>query len=841
MAKIPFKVSARTARLIGRENIASSKGAIIELVKNSYDADSLFCIVYFDNKYSTIPEQVSENEYEAFLKKGIEQSLLEQVYAKNKLKDKIDNSTKLAFKKALNKLNALFIIDAGEGMTEKIINDYWMTIGTDNKATDIFTNSGRIKAGSKGIGRFALDKLGSKCTMITKFNPQKHNYNDTKYQGYLWNVNWSDFEGDFKTIDTVNAELTGLSKINFKENILNKRDHPKLTTILNEYNCEYGTILEITDLRENWEDFFVDQMFTDLEVLVPPKESGKFDIFLFSADAPQKYGEITGSICDDYDYKLIAKADTQQNVEITVYRNEYDIETIDPTIFKRDNMCKSPYKKEDFEKGFWKTTKTFSQLIPGFKNIDEEETFEGIGIFDFTLYFLKKTYSSDDLEKYCYRPFNAKERKDWLDKFGGIKLFRDSFRTRPYGEAKNPSFDWLGLGARKAQSPAGIAKIEGGYKVNPDNVTGAINISRLTNVNFEDKSSREGLQENKTFQIFKQLIAGIINILEQDRAYIAREMSEFYKEKFSDEINEERLEKVVKDILDKRRKEQDSHEKSNDTDNELFLLAEKTIQDKEKIERMEDEQKVLRGMASSGIVIASFTHELSNLSDVLSTRLSELKDMVASKISPDEFIGTPDYLNPFIMMEYMRKQDIKLQNWLKFSIGAARKDKRKRKKILLQSYLENYKNDWNVILINREIKMQIEKLTHNDIEMKIFEIDLDSILNNLIVNSIDAFIKQKGDRIITIRLNESPKELAIEYYDNGPGLSNDIDDPEKIFQPLFTTKRHQHTGEEIGTGLGMWLVKSIVKDYDGTVKLLFPQKGFGLRVIFPKKLVMVEK
>ena len=31
--RIPFKVSARTARLIGRENVATSKGAIIELVK----------------------------------------------------------------------------------------------------------------------------------------------------------------------------------------------------------------------------------------------------------------------------------------------------------------------------------------------------------------------------------------------------------------------------------------------------------------------------------------------------------------------------------------------------------------------------------------------------------------------------------------------------------------------------------------------------------------------------------------------------------------------------------------------------------------------------------------
>lgn len=40
MERLPFTVSARTARLIGRENVASARGAIIELVKNSYDADS---------------------------------------------------------------------------------------------------------------------------------------------------------------------------------------------------------------------------------------------------------------------------------------------------------------------------------------------------------------------------------------------------------------------------------------------------------------------------------------------------------------------------------------------------------------------------------------------------------------------------------------------------------------------------------------------------------------------------------------------------------------------------------------------------------------------------------
>lgn len=49
MTQIPFNVSARAAMLIGRENIANSRGAIIELVKNCYDADSQFCIIYIDN------------------------------------------------------------------------------------------------------------------------------------------------------------------------------------------------------------------------------------------------------------------------------------------------------------------------------------------------------------------------------------------------------------------------------------------------------------------------------------------------------------------------------------------------------------------------------------------------------------------------------------------------------------------------------------------------------------------------------------------------------------------------------------------------------------------------
>ena len=59
MKEISFKVSAKTARLIGRESIANSEGAIAELIKNAYDADAKVCLVFFDQKYARSSSRVN--------------------------------------------------------------------------------------------------------------------------------------------------------------------------------------------------------------------------------------------------------------------------------------------------------------------------------------------------------------------------------------------------------------------------------------------------------------------------------------------------------------------------------------------------------------------------------------------------------------------------------------------------------------------------------------------------------------------------------------------------------------------------------------------------------------
>ena len=216
--------------------------------------------------------------------------------------------------------------------------------------------------------------------------------------------------------------------------------------------------------------------------------------------------------------------------------------------------------------------------------------------------------------------------------------------------------------------------------------------------------------------------------------------------------------------------------------------------------------------------------------------MEKLKKLFEEKAPPKSFNSVPNFLNPYRLLEHMKNQDNKLQNWLRFSLESAKKDKRKRKKIYLEKYFEGFFNSWQTILESREIefKCQVDKT----IDMRAEEIDLDSIFNNLVVNSIDSFMRQKSntDRKINIEVKTTNKEIIIDYFDNGEGLSKDIKEHQQIFQALYTTKRNEHTGEEIGTGLGMWLIDTIVREYNGKITLLYPKdSGFGIRIVFIRK------
>ena len=117
--KKSFSVSPRILAHFGEDLIKNESIALLELVKNSYDACAKKCTINF----------VVEND----------------------------------------KLNKIIIEDDGFGMSKEIIEKVYLTIGTDFKYKNIEPNiCGRIPLGEKGIGRLGIHKLGNKIRLHTK-------------------------------------------------------------------------------------------------------------------------------------------------------------------------------------------------------------------------------------------------------------------------------------------------------------------------------------------------------------------------------------------------------------------------------------------------------------------------------------------------------------------------------------------------------------------------------------------------------------------------------------------------------------------------------------------------
>ncbi|OYO59426.1 hypothetical protein CG709_18745, partial [Lachnotalea glycerini] len=296
MAKMKYKISSRATILLGRESVSKVEGALIELIKNTYDADATLCYVYFET---------SEN--------------------------------------------ALYIIDDGTGMTKSVIEDNWMMIGTANKRDEYISEKDRIKSGEKGIGRFALDRLGSLCEMYTK------NANDKFIK---WSTNWNSFEEAGKTLDEIEADFDYLNTNIYA--ILPecvKREIKLLEKKLNEDRGEEnevsfifktGTVLKIAGLRDDWKETTINNLINSLGFLIPPEEQDEFYISI-QKSKDSGFELIENNLSEEFDYKINANFDGSK-FEITMERNEFDLSRMPDDVFREERFLRYPYRKEDFEK-----------------------------------------------------------------------------------------------------------------------------------------------------------------------------------------------------------------------------------------------------------------------------------------------------------------------------------------------------------------------------------------------------------------------------------------------------------------------------------------------------------
>lgn len=128
-----FSITPRIIAHFGEDLIKNESIALLELVKNSYDACAHTCTIDFN----------MENE----------------------------------------ELQSLIITDDGFGMNLNTIQTVWLVIGTDFKHKKLEPNCcGRFPLGEKGIGRLGVHKLGNKITLISKTTKDKEVYLDINWE-----------------------------------------------------------------------------------------------------------------------------------------------------------------------------------------------------------------------------------------------------------------------------------------------------------------------------------------------------------------------------------------------------------------------------------------------------------------------------------------------------------------------------------------------------------------------------------------------------------------------------------------------------------------------------------
>lgn len=103
---------------------------------------------------------------------------------------------------------------------------------------------------------------------------------------------------------------------------------------------------------------------------------------------------------------------------------------------------------------------------------------------------------------------------------------------------------------------------------------------------------------------------------------------------------------------------------------------------------------------------------------------------------------------------------------------------------------------------------------------------IQQVIVNLITNAKDA-VKESKSALIQINLKSTDREYQIEVKDNGHGIPYDIQ--KRIFDPFFTTKDVNE-----GTGIGLSLAHSIIKDHGGIISLRSNLKGTTFKIRFPK-------
>lgn len=734
MAKnVTIRPFARLLTMLGDQLIKNEQIAVIELIKNAYDADADWVRVSFE---------------------GFTESL------------------------NITSESRIIIEDNGCGMTSERIEKSWMSPATPNK----FSKDGserrtpkynRIIQGEKGIGRYAMLKLGKTVNLTTRpanwlLNSRGESESSKEYTLCF---DLSSYDSDFIDGAKDGNEGLYLDELNFKledqsPNVFVEHDVAINNLKFNKCENSHGTRIEISNLSGSWslaklkpiKDSFL--RFGDLfnEVISSDEKQNSFTIGLYLNGATLVNDEKSNDIT------LRNLIETQSVLQITNghYSSESGLFT-----YKQNGIIKSVSIQEDALRGLSvfrnhfqdKTTKIFRK-VSDFGNFE----------FDFYVFDLN---SKDETSKY-YLPKEAKS----IIKEHRIYLLRDNIRVLPYGD---PDDDWLQIEVRRGT-------VRAGDFLSNDQIVGRIKITKFGNPHLKDKTNREGLIEEGNYT------TDFICIIQSFLSYVRNGAYAVY---LSDKEKKSQLDKVKRDAVGTEFSNLRNQLKDNKQALSLLMQLENAYKSENKylncrVERTES-------LAAVGISVETASHDIMMM---LNKGVDELRSLYEDSLhlNFDHSNLTSELQKLYGVFSYIQNQMKDMQMLFTSS-------KQRRRQIRVKDILDKVIAIYKRTLIESKIEYKID-IIGSPLVAKCTDADLLQLLINLLDNAI-YWLEEKDNKIVIITLDGNNCKLI--FSDNGPGIRDE--DKPYIFDAFYSGK-----GQE-GRGLGLYISRKLMERNDYSIEL----------------------
>lgn len=516
-----LKVGAHVLVQLGSELVTDVEQAILECVKNAYDADSPGCLIDIDTReVGAEVETGSAAKLRAFDQpfETVTVELLDEAGRPLSPAAKIDDTDSI--QRRLTYTGRITIEDKGDGLSPDQLRTSWLVISRSSKrgipgAQKAKTAKGRTPLGDKGLGRLGSMKLGDILrieTATAASNPIS-----------VAQFRWADCESA-KTVDEIPVFLDELPN----------NEKFKGTRV---------SVLGLRDLAEWRRKDRISEITRSLARLISPFEA--------TSTFP------VGVKLDGVDHSLVTVTEEVLKRAIAEFQFKWEQDPNDPT--KHILVAEAKFRKRLFTStrstkalrrtaavfdkdggaGFAKSLHSYGRLktykdkkidLDGAWFITLKRTFQWSdmqldsgaaiidpGLFDGAFYFFHLDDRGDPDEPAAA---GLGVDRNLIKGMAGVSILRDGFRVRSQG-------DWLELAAAMTSGST--------YGLRVENTVGYFALTGEENYRLVEKSDREGFVEDAAYRGFLQIARRCRTFANDTLEQVRRALDDYYKKQVGPE------------------------------------------------------------------------------------------------------------------------------------------------------------------------------------------------------------------------------------------------------------------------------------------------------------------